>query len=193
MCTITTKHQPSQSVVEMHDTLNPVCELVQRSVLWWCLTAEQAVQRAESLTQSFDMFGGAEPAGDGVTEEAVIFTHRLEEEDKMLHLLSWTHVIFPKHSTSTKVKFQKFSHVHKLQTFFMKSLSGTIVSSSGAGLATDTRKTLMPDSLASVAACSRSSDGQPSISTIMTRGWARLAPFSWVKKVSTVCMMALPA
>lgn len=91
------------------------------------------------------------------------------------------------------IQLREVSHVHKLQTFFMKSLSGTMVSSSGAGLATDTRKTLMPDSLASVAACSRSSDGQPSISTIMTRGWARLAPFSWVKKVSTVCMMALPA
>lgn len=88
---------------------------------------------------------------------------------------------------------KRFWHVNKGETFFMKCLSGTMLCSSGAGLAMDTRKTLMPDSLASVAACSRSSDGQPSISTTITRGWPRLDPFSWVKKVFAVCMMALPA
>ena len=45
-----------------------------------CLTAQQTVQRAESLTERFDMFGGAEPAGDHITEETVIFTHGLQEE-----------------------------------------------------------------------------------------------------------------
>lgn len=78
------------------------------------------------------------------------------------------------------------------ETFFMKSLSGTMLSSSGAGLATDTRKTLMPDSRASVAACSRLSEGQPSISTTITLGWPRRAPFSWLKKVLVACAMALP-
>ncbi len=41
------------------------------------LTAEQAVQRADSLSERSDMFGGAEPAGDQIIEETVVFTHRL--------------------------------------------------------------------------------------------------------------------
>lgn len=51
-------------------------------MLCLCLTAEQAVQRTESLTERFDMFGGAEPAGDGICEETVVFTHGLQEEEE---------------------------------------------------------------------------------------------------------------
>lgn len=51
-------------------------------VLCLCLTAEQAVQRTQSLTERFHMLGGAEPAGDGICEETVIFTHRLQEEEE---------------------------------------------------------------------------------------------------------------
>lgn len=43
------------------------------------LTAEEVVQRAESLTEGSDVFGGAEPAGHHVGEEIVVFTHRLQE------------------------------------------------------------------------------------------------------------------
>lgn len=43
------------------------------------------------------MFGGAEPAGDQITEETVIFAHRLEEEEEMLRLLSWKRNISKTH------------------------------------------------------------------------------------------------
>lgn len=46
------------------------------------LTAEQVVRRAESLSERFDVFGGAEPAGDRIIEETVVFTHRLKEEEQ---------------------------------------------------------------------------------------------------------------
>lgn len=52
-------------------------------VVFVCLTAEQVVQRAEFLSQRFHMFGGAEPARDQITEETVVFTHRLHTD--MVH------------------------------------------------------------------------------------------------------------
>lgn len=66
---------------------------------------------------------------------------------------------------------EKVFNLNKVnQTFFRKSLSCTMPSSSAAGLATDTMNTLMPDSRAKMAAWSTSSDGQPSINTTITRG-----------------------
>lgn len=48
----------------------------------WRLTAQQVVQRAQPLSERFDVFGGAEPAGDEIAEEAVVFAHRLQEEEE---------------------------------------------------------------------------------------------------------------
>lgn len=66
------------------------------AVVKLCLTAEQAIQRAESLRERFNMFGGAEPAGDHITEESVIFTHRLQEEENTA--CCYGHVVSPKNT-----------------------------------------------------------------------------------------------
>lgn len=53
-------------------------------MLYLCLTAEQSLQRAESLSERFDMFGGGEPAGDQIIEETVVFTYRLQGKEEMV-------------------------------------------------------------------------------------------------------------
>lgn len=68
-----------------------------------CLTAEQAVQRAESLGQRFDVFGGAEPARDQIREEAVVFAHSLQEEGRLISL----HDVGNKNRTYPCVEFKK--------------------------------------------------------------------------------------
>ncbi len=75
-------------------------------VLSWCvlfvvhvcvvfsLTAQQAVQRAEPLSERLDMFGGAEPAGDRITEETIVFAHRLREEERTSVIMETTQLRF---------------------------------------------------------------------------------------------------
>lgn len=58
-----------------------VCVFLLSCLVGWSLTAEQAVQRAELLSQRFHVLGGAEPAGDRIAEEAVVSAHGLQEEE----------------------------------------------------------------------------------------------------------------
>lgn len=72
-------------------------------MLQLCLTAEQAIQWAESLSERFDMFGGGKPAGDQITEETVIFAHRLQDEDEALcHVCSHGIMLYLQNTLKTQ-------------------------------------------------------------------------------------------
>lgn len=77
-------------------------------------------------------------------------------------------------------------------TLSTKPMSCTIPSSSVVGFATDTMNTLTPNSLATMPASSRSSEGQPSRNTTMILGIPFRAPFSKEKNFWAVYFKAFP-